>query len=97
MKHTKGKWEVCRGLVSTGATPIRVKGENLAWVCGKDSALAFSPEETLANARLIAAAPELLAALEHTLAALEDAQKLHPAWIYTDARNAAKEAISKAK
>lgn len=38
----------------------------------------------------------VFAALEHTLAALDDAKKLHPYWIYTDAQNAARTAIQTA-
>ena len=47
-----------------------------------------------ANAALIAASPELLAALHHALAALDDAKKTHPNWIYADAQNAARSAIA---
>lgn len=65
--HTPGPWEVGRGYASTHATPIRWEGENLAWVCGTDSPHEFSLEQTLANARLIATAPDLLAALEGLL------------------------------
>jgi hypothetical protein len=39
---------------------------------------------------------DLLAALQHTLAALDDAQRLHPQWIYTDAQSTARAAILKA-
>jgi hypothetical protein len=62
--HTPGPWEVCRGLSKTHATPIRWKGENVAWVCGLDSAHEFTHEQTAANAALIASAPDLLAALQ---------------------------------
>jgi hypothetical protein len=59
-KHTPGPWEIGRAYSSTNATPIRWNGENVAWVSGKDSGHKFTKEQTLANARLIAAAPELL-------------------------------------
>ena len=62
--HTPGPWEIGRSYSTTHATPVRAKGENLAWVCGLDSPLKFSEAETRANARLISAAPDLLAALE---------------------------------
>lgn len=64
MKHTPGPWAVGRALSNTNAVPIRKDGENIAWVCGLDSALELSPEETAANAALIAAAPELLRELK---------------------------------
>ena len=60
--HTPGPWQVHRSLSNTNATPIRANGENLAWVCGKDSAADYPPDVTLANANLIAAAPEMLEA-----------------------------------
>lgn len=72
--HTPGPWTVGgRSLPSTHAVPVRVNGENLAWVCGLDSALRFSQGETAANARLIAAAPDLLEALKN---AREDLSEL---------------------
>ena len=70
-KHTPGPWTVCRPICTTHATPIRVHGENLCWVCGLDSALQFSREQTAANARLIAAAPAMLEALRGTLGLAE--------------------------
>lgn len=48
-------------------------------------------------AALIAASPELLDALNHALAALDDAMKTHPNWIYADAQNEARKAIAKAE
>ena len=60
-QHTPGPWELGRvSAPNTGATPIRWKGESLAWACGKDSAHGFDEATARANARLIAAAPELL-------------------------------------
>lgn len=61
--HTSGPWTIGRGYASTHATPIRKDGENLAWVCGTDSPHQFTPEQIAANARLIAAAPDLLRVL----------------------------------
>ena len=56
-----------------------------------------SHEIDSAIASLIASAPDLLAAMRHALAALDDAKKLHPNWIYADAQNAARSAIAKAE
>lgn len=90
VKHTSGPWDIDNLYIRSKAT-----GEYIADVL--DGTDFPSYETAVENARLIAASPELLAALEHTLVALEAAQKLHPAWKYTDARNAAKKAIRKAK
>jgi hypothetical protein len=63
-EHTPGPWEIGRvSAPNTGATPIRWKGGNLAWACGKDSAHGFDEATARANARLMAAAPDLLAEL----------------------------------
>jgi hypothetical protein len=64
MTHTRTHWKIGNPNPRTHATPIRWEGENIAWVCGLDSAHEFSPAQTLQNARLIAAAPEMLAALK---------------------------------
>lgn len=68
-QHTPGPWTIGRGYSSTNATPIRVNGGNLAWVCGLDSEWQFTKEQTAANARLIAAAPDLLDACEESVEA----------------------------
>lgn len=101
-KHTPGPWEIGRSYSSTHATPIRWQGENLAWVCGLDSAHEFSKEQTMANARLIASAPELLAALrvilDATGAAFTCMNAEHPSFpAIKTAHTAAKNAIAKAK
>ena len=56
-----------------------------------------SHEIDMEMATLIAAAPDLLAALNHALAALDDAMKNHTHWIYADAQNEALAAIAKAE
>ena len=91
-EHTPGPWEVGRGYARTHSTPIRWKGENLAWICGMDSAHEFSLEQTLANARLISAAPDMLAALEGLLS---DNYLADP--INADRMAEARAAIAKAK
>lgn len=71
--HTPGPWIIGRGYASTHATPVRWEGENLAWVCGTDSAHNFTHAQTAANAALIASAPDLLAALVEVQKASEAA------------------------
>ncbi len=103
-QHTPGPWEVCRALSTTHATPIRWKGENLAWVCGLDSAHLFTHKQTAANAALISAAPDLLEALRGLMnRAAHDAELYAPegnepiwAWI-DDASNAITKAEGKAE
>lgn len=63
-QHTPGPWEIGRvSAPNTGATPIRWKGENIAWACGKDSAHRLDEATARANAQLIATAPDLLQSL----------------------------------
>ncbi len=59
MKHTKGPWHLIRGTKPEGY--ITARGQNIATVVRCDD-----PTQQ-ANARLIAAAPELLAALERAI------------------------------
>ena len=87
-EHTPAPWIIGRGYSNTNATPIRWKGENLAWVCGLDSAHRFTKEQTLANAQLIAAAPELLTALKDCAAWLESNRPLEANKKSDAARNA---------
>jgi|694.fasta_scaffold03825_22 hypothetical protein len=71
-QHTPGPWEIGRvSAPNTGATPIRWKGENIAWACGKDSAHRLDEATARANAQLVAAAPELLDALQELVDQLE--------------------------
>lgn len=62
-KHTPGPWETSRDAVPAGHVQITV----YAAADGQRVATAFREE---ANARLIAAAPDLLAAMEEALDAL---------------------------
>lgn len=90
-KYTPGPWRVFAG---TGFDYLGIEGENDQTVViygldGDDGGVRGSTkEEAEANARLIAAAPELLEALEWTARALD---KEHPAAIK------ARVAIAKAK
>lgn len=90
-KHTPGPWTHFRakGRIHIVEPSIRNKYQR--------HVVAVVHGATDANAALIASAPDLLAALHHALAALDDAKKLHPNWIYADAQNAARSAIAKAE
>lgn len=101
-KHTPGPWRVH----TPTATERRLlvlhpDGERVIARCseGYNSPISgpIPKEEREANARLIAAAPDLLSALEHALAALDDAMKNHTHWIYADAQQEALQAIAKAE
>ena len=68
MKHTPGPWVVCRGVVhQIPVASVAMDGLklNVAHVTG------IRNGEGLANARLIAAAPDLLEALQQATSALE--------------------------
>jgi hypothetical protein len=97
-KHTPGPWilkeydgdyEIC----AEGNTQHDGHGWNIATVHGSIS----NDGDSRSNAKLIAAAPDLLSALEHALAALDDAMKNHTHWIYADAQQEALQAIAKAE
>lgn len=88
MKHTPGPWD--RNIKAGGKYPIIFAGRNqhVAQACQQKN-----PDETEANISLIAAAPDLLAALE---ALLDPATNEDGGW-YTDARRAARAAIARAR
>lgn len=67
-KHTPGPWRidpVCRTLVVGTVDPMPI-------IADTESASAFDVETDIANARLIAAAPEMLEALENALSQFND-------------------------
>ena len=68
-KHTQGPWMVSRYSQSTLLKSIYIRGgnERIARVTVPDTAQSI--EEYEANARLIAAAPDLLEALQHLMVA----------------------------
>ena len=88
-KFTPGPWNVLNPDQVRG-----LKGEFVAdCLCH-----ARRKDTDSANAALIAAAPDLLAALEHTFAALEDARpRLGEQHHYADAIHTARAAIARAK
>lgn len=103
-KHTPGPWHIQQTrihplVVSHGGILVaRIRFSAWEQMDNRNATEVLnSMDECMANARLIAAAPNLLAALHHTLAALDDAMKTHPHWIYADAQNEARSAIAKAE
>ncbi len=85
-KHTKGKWIV---VDSGGKVISRTSEENYADICTlADRPLAISPEVE-ANAKLIAAAPDLLEVLDVIVHFYDD--QIKPSIIYA-AQNAIKKA-----
>ena len=58
-KHTEGPWEAC-----DDGTAVRNSLTDNRIIALTDEDILMAPEERRANARLIAAAPEMLAALE---------------------------------
>ena len=65
-KHTPGPWEPYR---NPSYWEVRAKGGEVASIC--PSKYSFGIDAEIANARLIAAAPDLLAALEEIREASE--------------------------
>lgn len=65
--HTKGPWVLQDGYVVAGAWPL---GVTICEPTMAHSGNRLTPDEALANGRLIAAAPDLLEALGNTLALL---------------------------
>ena len=100
--HTQGPWRVH----TPTATERRLlvlhpDGVRVIAVCSEGfnspTSGPIPEQEREANAALIAAAPDLLSALTHALAALDDAMKNHTHWIYSDAQREAMQAIAKAE
>lgn len=66
-KHTQGEWVIGKAIHTTGIVPIRANGLAICHVThpkwGYDDTIQ-DEQECAANARLIAAAPDLLEALQ---------------------------------
>ena len=88
-EHTKGPWEI-----ETKGSRHFIDGADQLTVAYVDRAGVRDRQEIEANARLIAAAPDLLAALIEMLAASE--KPTHERW-FSNVRSHAIAAISKAE
>jgi len=92
--HTPGPWEVCAARNSASPVEINSMTGYVAVIAFNASADAIrEPGEIEANARLIAAAPELLAALKTIDANAAES----PEWIRRVARKARRKAEGGAK
>lgn len=100
-KHTPGPWKASRTPHDQDSTS-EISGEKkdgnaVAYVVNHWDEVEGNGEdtpETLANAALIAAAPDLLKALESLLRQTADPDPIHPAW--AESRRRATEAIAQA-
>ncbi len=100
-KHTPGPWFIQTEESSRdGKEYTWIQPESQHWgVCRLPINTKRAPEESQANARLIAAAPELLEAAKHALKCLDAANETLGGWAgeeyYKVARNDLKKAIAK--
>jgi hypothetical protein len=70
--YTPGPWTAKQDQDSTGATTIRANGINICFLSYYNKGVkTLDPYEVEANARLIAAAPELLEALQNLVQFVE--------------------------
>lgn len=78
LKHTKGNWSLDVGIYRSGIDtylPIKSDIPKRDWICeskGSHVNNGISTEEMEANAKLIAAAPDLLMALQYYFEVLEE-------------------------
>lgn len=94
MKHTPAPWHINPTNDSRTKYRIYANPQGLSLICNAEGAMPTETNE--ANARLIAAAPELLAALE-CLTFTVDGLVSDKGQIVKDALNIARAAIAKAK
>ena len=99
-EHTKGPWEVARtdaGIIvrTESAKKTRFGASRYAAIGGFDRSDPEQLAEALANARLIAAAPELLEAIKCLLADMETSAEFSDG--KAESMNAAYAAIAKAE
>jgi hypothetical protein len=83
-KHTPGPW-VTRGQTVMGEYGVQVAWCGEATTCSADYVYSIDHEEAEHNARLIAAAPDMLAVLETILDVWDDHKIIGPT-VYHDAR-----------
>lgn len=73
-KHTPGPWRQAK------YSPCDIVINERTWIASSRVGMDEIPrDEAIANARLIAAAPDLLAALEHALRDMEDVRTMYEA------------------
>jgi hypothetical protein len=89
-KHTPGPWE------ANGSTVVANKASFRALFDCKPLRMTLSAEECAANARLIAAAPELLEALQYQEMADADPEASRRKGYFEEARRLRRNAIAKA-
>ena len=96
-KHTPGPWRIATE--PSGIRARHIKADSYLTVCSSLTSVSRNcgPDEINANARLIAAAPELLAALETAYMALIGYLPAHRNDVTDAAIGAARAAITKAK
>lgn len=96
VKHTPGPWTAFNNQIAIG---VGSKDSDVAWVRFDNYGLrdsARSTQEDEANARLIAAAPELLEACRLIVCAFDALPPSSPARAWTIHINSARSAIAKA-
>lgn len=81
-QHTPGKWTLCKTIQAGAVTHWHIAGEkhgSVYPICNHTIEVEPSSDEQLSNARLIAAAPDLLEALQEAVDfADQDSQCLTP-------------------
>jgi len=94
MKHTKGNWNINN--YENGAKSIKTEDDNEKEIaCLHYGGMMLDKEELTANAKLIAAAPDLLAALKQTIECLDPSAIVmgaHKEMVRRDALNTIKKA-----
>ena len=93
--YAPGPWSV--KVTSFGITTIQAIDHGVYFKLCKIDANKLSPEGVAGTARVMAAAPELLAALKYAVNSFRPTQMAGTEWIYPDWYEPAKAAIAKAE
>jgi hypothetical protein len=96
VKHTPGDWSFWQKYQGEDIASIRANGKIIADVVGQNSGEGVMKDEALANAKLIAAAPDLLKALKEMLRHTDGNCAEEPMTTLTQAELEARAAIEKA-
>lgn len=102
MKHTPGKWETDKGRLCYCIFARDKNGNRVALATSDDNIIggagsSIRMPEKLANARLIAAAPELLEACKEALRVLKYYSSFIPGDVFSQIKNNLEQAIAKAE